>query len=76
MENIGNKNIVGQKIKEIRRSLCITQHMLAAELEKMGVEMKISTLSKVENQHRGVTDIELVAFAAALNQPIGDLFKK
>lgn len=75
-ESIGSRNIVGLKIKELRDRLDMTQAGLTEELAKNGVLMKVSTLSKVENQHRGVTDIELAALSKVFEIDINSFFEK
>lgn len=44
----------------------ITQTDLIARLQLSGILIDQSTLSKIENQQRPVTDIEVVALAKAL----------
>ena len=44
----------------------ITQTDLIARLQVSGILIDQSTLSKIENQQRPVTDIEVVALAKAL----------
>lgn len=75
-ESIGSRNIVGLKIKELRDRLDMTQAGLTEELAQNGVLMKVSTLSKVENQHRGVTDIELAALSKVFEIDINSFFEK
>ncbi|HCE2690170.1 helix-turn-helix domain-containing protein [Vibrio parahaemolyticus] len=68
------KNVTGLKIKEIRKSKGITQEMMVARLQSSGFDMTRSTYSKVELQLRQVRDIELIAFAKALNVDVGEFF--
>ena len=49
----------------------ITQGDLIARLQVLGIMMDQSTLPKIENQQRPVTDIELVALAKALKVSTG-----
>ncbi|HCE4545026.1 helix-turn-helix domain-containing protein [Vibrio parahaemolyticus] len=68
------QNVTGLKIKEIRKSKGITQEVMVARLQSSGFDMTRSTYSKVELQLRQVRDIELVAFAKALNVDVGEFF--
>ncbi|EJG1286781.1 helix-turn-helix transcriptional regulator [Vibrio parahaemolyticus] len=68
------QNVTGLKIKEIRKSKGITQEVMVARLQSSGFDMTRSTYSKVELQLRQVRDIELIAFAKALNVDVGDFF--
>ncbi|EIZ1315169.1 helix-turn-helix transcriptional regulator [Vibrio parahaemolyticus] len=68
------QNVTGLKIKEIRKSKGITQEVMVARLQSSGFDMTRSTYSKVELQLRQVRDIELIAFAKALNVDVGEFF--
>ena len=63
------RNIVGVRVSQARNSANppITQGDLIARLQILGIMLDQSTLSKIENQQRPVTDIEVVALANALN---------
>jgi HTH-type transcriptional regulator, cell division transcriptional repressor len=65
---VKGKNIVGVRVSQARKDATppITQVDLIARLQVMGIMFDQSTLSKIENQQRPVTDIELVALAKAL----------
>ena len=62
------RNIIGVNVSQARREAIppITQGDLIARLQVLGIMLDQSTLSKIENQQRPVTDIELVALAKAL----------
>ena len=62
------RNIVGVRVSQARKESTppITQGDLIARLQVLGIMLDQSTLSKIENQQRPVTDIELVALAKAL----------
>ncbi|HCG9065899.1 TPA: helix-turn-helix transcriptional regulator [Vibrio parahaemolyticus] len=68
------QNVTGLKIKEIRKSKGITQEVMVARLQSSGFDMTRSTYSKVELQLRQVRDIELIAFAKALNVDVSEFF--
>lgn len=62
-------NIVGHRMR-IARALKkppMSQQELLAKLQREGIDISQSTLSKIENGDRYVTDIELKAIATVLN---------
>ena len=65
---MGRRNIIGGRVRKARMAAKppITQIDLVARLQLLGAMMDQSTLSKIENDQRPVTDIEVVAFAKAL----------
>ncbi len=65
-QTLGNRNIVGSRVEEIRKRKGIKQKELLAQLQVRGVDMNASGLSKLEGQIRYVTDIELLALADIL----------
>lgn len=62
----GTKNICGAKIEQLRKEHGIKQRVLVEMLQLRGVDMKPSSLSKLEGQQRIATDIEVKAIADAL----------
>lgn len=62
------KNVVGSKIRDARlaRTPTMTQDDLSGQLAKHGVTLSASSIGKIENGTRPVTDIQLLAFAKAL----------
>jgi len=67
------KNLVGPRVRLARAGAkpSLTQAELSARLELGGVRIDRPGISKIENQERIVTDIELVALANALRVSIG-----
>ena len=63
-----DKNIVGSCVRKARKIAKpqITQLDLVARLQSLGLSIDQSTLSKIENGQRPVTDIEVAALAKAL----------
>ncbi len=53
----------------------VTQADLVARLQSMGMMIDQSTISKIENGQRPVTDKEIAALAKALKVSIGWLFE-
>ena len=62
------RNIVGPRVRQARRARepRLTQNKLAAILQLRGIDLDRTAITKIERQQRTVTDVELVALAAAL----------
>ena len=70
----GDKNICGANIERMRKALGMKQRELAEQMQIRGVDINLSSLSKIEGQQRTVTDIELQTIADILHVAIEDLF--
>ena len=62
----GRKNICGDRVREARARLSITQADLAARLQVAGVTMERDSVSRIEIGTRFVTDYELVVLSNVL----------
>ena len=62
----GRKNLCGDRVREARASLNITQADLAARLQVAGVIMERDSVSRIEIGTRFVTDYELVVLSNVL----------
>lgn len=60
------QNIVGPKIKALRRGQKLTQEELAARCGMLGWDVGENVITKIETQIRCVVDIELLCLAKAL----------
>ena len=60
---LGDRNIVGKRVTQLRKERGMKQIELLARLQVMGVDISIPSLSLLEGQKRLVTDIELKALA-------------
>lgn len=60
---LGDRNIVGKRITQMRKEKGMKQIELLAKLQVLGVDISIPSLSLLEGQKRLVTDIELRALA-------------
>jgi len=67
-------NITGERIRESRRRLGMSQEMLSAKLELMAVYVCRGSLSRIEHGERTVTDIELDAISSVLGVSLDYLF--
>jgi len=68
------QNIVGPQVRKLRYAQDMTQAVLAARCEVLGLEMSRATLSKIEAQLRCVTDSELRVLADALQVGLDELY--
>ncbi|MEY8388995.1 helix-turn-helix transcriptional regulator [Oscillospiraceae bacterium 38-13] len=62
----GRKNLCGNRVKEARARLNITQADLAARLQVAGVIMERDSVSRIEIGTRFVTDYELSVLSDVL----------
>lgn len=75
MENT-TKNIVGLQVEVLRKQKGLRQKELVKLLSDKGFEISTSGLSKLENQTRRVTDVELIVLADVLEVTIDTLLDK
>lgn len=69
------KNLVGRKVRQLRLKRKMTQQELSIKLETMAIYICRGSISRIEDQSRTVTDIELYGLAQALSVPLEELFK-
>ena len=63
----GKKNICGDKIKEARKRLKLSQEELAAKLQVEGINIERDSVSRIEIGTRFIADYELAALCKILN---------
>ena len=63
---LGNRNMIGARVTEARKSKNMKQIELLTQLQLNGIEMSTPALSLLEGQKRPVSDIELNALANIL----------
>lgn len=68
------KNMVGKKVRQLRKQRNLSQEELSIKLELMAIYICRGSISRIEDQTRTVTDIELYELAKALSISIEDLF--
>lgn len=66
----GNANIIGHRLKTIRKQRKMSQDTLAAKMQLNNIEISQKGISRIEKQERFVADYELLAFAQVLNVDI------
>ena len=69
------KNIVGKKIRQLRIEKHMTQQELSARLETMAIYICRGSISRIEDQSRTITYIELYGLSQVLSTPIEELFE-
>lgn len=70
---LGDRNIVGAKIEQKRKSMGMKQKDLLTQLQIKGIDLNASSLSKLEGQLRYVTDFELNAISEVLGMSYEEL---
>lgn len=63
----GKKNISGERIREARIKLHLSQKTLAVRIKLEGVELERDSVSRIEIGTRFVTDYEIKMVAKVLN---------
>ncbi|MEE1172206.1 MAG: helix-turn-helix transcriptional regulator [Ruminococcus sp.] len=66
-------NLIGANVRKIRKKRKISQQLLSDKLELLGVYVCRGSVSRIEDQTRTVTDIELYAISKILDVPINEL---
>lgn len=69
------RNLIGPKVKELRKKRKVTQKDMAAQLQVMGYDFNDLTILRIEQQTRFVSDIEVDALARYFNITIESLFR-
>ena len=62
----GKKNICGERIKEARKKLKLSQENLAAKLQVEGITIERDSISRIEIGTRFVADYELLVLCKVL----------
>ena len=70
-----NKNLIGNKVKLLRKKKHMSQQQLSHKLETLAIYICRGSISRIEDGSRTVTDIELYGLSQVLATPIEDFFK-
>ncbi len=68
-------NLIGKKVRELRKKKNMSQQALSDKLELMAIYICRGSISRIEDQQRTVTDIELYGLAKALDVSMEELFE-
>ena len=63
----GKKNVCGERVKEARKRIGLSQEDLAARLQVSGVIIERNSISRIESGVRFVADYELLTLSKILN---------
>ncbi len=70
-----NKNLIGKQVCRFRIEKGMSQQQLSAKLETLAVYICRGSISRIEDQSRTVTDIELYGLSQILGKPIESFFE-
>ena len=73
---LGDKNMVGASVTKLRKLKHISQKELAINMQLMGIDINLSSLSKLEGQVRIATDKEIYAIARIFHISVDELFRE
>ena len=73
--NGASKNIIGDKIKDLRKSKGLTQKALAEKLQLLGHDYSELTILRIEKGVRFVPDYEVVQLADFFNVSTEELLR-
>ena len=65
-QELGSRNIAGERVEQRRKEIGMKQKDLLTQLQVRGVDLNASGLSKLEGQIRSINDYELVALSDIL----------
>lgn len=68
-------NLIGDKVRELRRAKNMSQQQLSDKLETLAIYICRGSISRIEDGSRTVTDIELFGLSKILDTPVEDFFK-
>lgn len=71
-----SKNIIGNKIKTLRKNKGLTQKSMAEQLQLLGYEFSDLTILRIEQGTRFVPDYEVVILADFFNVPLDELLRQ
>ena len=69
----GRCNIVGERVRLLRKHAGLSQEELAAKIQLEGLDRTQKAVSRIETGSRIVSDYELLYLCRALNVPLWEL---
>lgn len=74
--NLGDsKNIIGGRLRALRKENNLTQGELAAKMQTLDINIDQQMISKIENNARIVTDYELACLCQVLRVTVNDMLR-
>lgn len=70
----GKKNILGEKLRQIRLERGLTQNKVAQDIAQTGINMDQKLISAIELGTRSIYDYEVRAFAKYYEMDYNELF--
>lgn len=70
-----DKNLIGQRVRELRIAKGMSQQELSDRLEVLAIYVCRGSVSRIEDRLRTVTDIELIGLARVLGVSVQELFE-
>lgn len=70
-----SKNIIGKKIKSLRKNKGLTQKSMAAQLQLLGYDFSDLTILRIEQGTRFVPDYEVVILADFFDVSLDELLR-
>ena len=61
------KNLIGERLKQLRKNAKLSQRALARELQLIGIDMDKNVITRIETDKRYVMDFELQALKQIFN---------
>jgi transcriptional regulator with XRE-family HTH domain len=71
----GDCNLIGKRVETLRKERKIKQKDFIARLQVLGLDINLTSYSKLEGQVRIATDKEVLAISKVLCVPIEELFR-
>lgn len=59
----GTKNLIGKRVKELRKNKKLSQEEMMSQLQLLGFDSERGVIKRIENGTRFVNDIEIQALA-------------
>ena len=71
-----DKNLIGDKIKQLRTDKNFSQQKVSDQLEMLAIYICRGSISRIEDKSRTVTDIELYGLSQVFGVSIQELFEE
>lgn len=75
LSDSGRKNLINERLIELRKRHGLSQRDLARELQILGCDMDKNVITRIETQKRYVTDIEIQKICEVFHVTFEDLIQ-